>query len=370
LPSDDKDLSLRDMDVPIRASILRGLPTLVSELGGSGEEFLAAYGVDAESTAHGDGFISLRLVERILDDAAQQLGTFDFGLRMAGQQDLQILGPLAIAMENSRTVGDALECASRFLFVLSPAFSHAVVPDPLGNPGVVGLRFASSTAKEFPQGVDYGVGVVHRTVSLLHGGGPYGLRSVQLPHPALAPEPVYREHFGAEVAFDCPEAVLRVPRHILETPISGGNVLLHDIAIDFLESHFSHRSVPVSALVSAILDGQLGPDRPDLAKVARLLGLHERSLQRVLAGEGVRFKDLVDAVRREQTLDLLSSTDLSFSQIAVRVGLHEQSSLTRAAKRWFGMSPSEVRRTREARQRSSSTHDAGDPGPPTAAEPT
>jgi len=92
-----------------------------------------------------------------------------------------------------------------------------------------------------------------------------------------------------------------------------------------------------------ILDGQLGSDQPDLAKVARLLDLHPRSLQRLLAEEGVGFKDLVDRVRRQQTLNLITSTDLSFSQVAVRVGLRDQSSLTRAVRRWFGMSPSRLR---------------------------
>ena len=48
-------------------------------------------------------------------------------------------------------------------------------------------------------------------------------------------------------------------------------------------------------------------------------------------------------VRRQQTLNLITSTDLSFSQVAVRVGLREQSSLTRAVRRWFGMSPSRLR---------------------------
>lgn len=347
------DLALRDTDLPIRASILRGLPSLVSQLGGSGEEFLASYGIDAITPSSGEAFISLRLVERVLDDAARQLDAFDFGLRMAAQQDLHILGPLAIAMENAPTVGDALECANRFLFVLSPAFTHAVIPDPLGNTGVLGVRFGNALAHGWPQGIDYGLGVVHRVVALLSGGAPYGLRSVQLPHPRLAPESVYREHFGAEVAFDCPEAVLRVPRQIMDVPISGGNDLLHDIAIDFLESHFSHQSVPVSELVSVILGAQLGPDRPDLAKVARLLDLHPRSLQRRLVDEGIGFKDLVDRVRRQETLELITTTELSFSRIAQRVGLREQSSLTRAVRRWFGMSPSELRATGPALEQES-----------------
>ena len=334
---------MRDTGVPTQASLLRGLPGLVSELGGSGEEFLATYGLDVETYARRDAFISLRLLERILEDAARQLDTGDFGLRMAAQQDLQILGPLAIAMENSNTVGEALECASRFLFIFSPAFSHTVIPDPMGIPDLVGIRFASSATRDSVQVIDYGVGIVHRVLGLI-GGGHYGLRSVQLPHTPLAPERVYREYFGAEVWFGRREAVLRVPRHFLDVPISSGNDVVHDIAIDFLETHFRHQDVPVSELVSVLLDGHLAPDQPDLAKVARLLNLHPRSLQRALAKEGIGFKDLIDRVRREQALRLITTTDMSLSQIATRVGLREQSSLTRAVRRWFGVSPSRLRR--------------------------
>lgn len=318
---------------------------LVDQLGGAGHDFLAAHDINAVTTSNSDAFISLRLVERVLDDAARQFQTPDFGLRMAAQQDLHILGPLAIAMENSPTVGEALECANRYLFVLSPAFTHAVIPDPLGAPGVLGIRFANSLANRWPQGIDYGVGIVHRVVALLSGGVPYGLRTVQLPHARLAPEDVYRNHFGAEVAFDCPEAVLRVPRQVMDVPITGANDLLRDIAIDFLEARFSHQSVPISELVLVVLGAQLGPDGPDLAKVARVLDLHPRSLQRLLAREDVGFKDLVDRVRRQQALELISTTELSFSRIADRVGLREQSSLTRAVRRWFGISPTELRRT-------------------------
>lgn len=343
LLSHDQDLSLRDNDVPIRASLLRGLPALVTELGGSGDKLLAAHGIDDEACVRRDAFISLHTMERLLDDAADQCRRFDFGLRMAAQQDMQILGPMAIAMENSQTVGDALECANRFVFVFSPAFSHAVIADPLGNPGVVGIRFASSSARRAPQIIDYGVGLVHRVVAMLNGGGPYGLRSVQLPHARLASDGAYRDYFEADVAFDCAEAVLRIPRQVLDVPISGADDVLRDIAIDYLESRFSKQDAPVSELVTAILDRHRGPDQPDLATVARLLDLHPRSVQRLLYKEGIRFTDLVDRVRQQEALQLITSTGLPFSQVAVRVGLREQSSLTRAVRRWFGMSPSMLR---------------------------
>ena len=335
---------MRDNDLPIRAAILRGLPALISEVGGAGEEFLAAYGVDEGLTAQRDAYLSFRLVEQVLEDAASRLGVPDFGLRMAAQQDVRILGPLAIAMENSSTIGAALEVANRFLLALSPALSQEVIADPLDNPGLVAIRYASTTGTSSPQSIDYGLGMVHRVVALVSGGGSYGLRSVQLPHPPLAPEAAYRDHFGAEVAFDAPHAVLRVPRQLLATPVSGGNELLRDIAVDFLETRFGQTEVPISDLVTTMLEGQVGADRPDLAKVARLLSLHPRSVQRLLADEGVGFKELVDRVRREQARKLITTTDRSFTQIAVAVGLREQSSLTRAVRRWFGTSPSGLRR--------------------------
>lgn len=339
---------MRDSDLPIRASLLRGLPTLVTEAGGAGLPFLAAYGIDEPMTTQQDVFVSLRVVERILEDAALQLGVPDFGLRMAARQDVHVLGPLAIAMENSPTVGAALDCASRFFSALSPALSLDVVADPLENPGVLGVCFSSTTGTASPQSIDYGLGMVHRVMKLVSDGS-YGLRSVQLPHPPLAPVAAYREHFGAEVDFGSSHALLRVPRQVLGVPVSGGNELLREIAVDFLESHFGHEDVPISDLVVAILEGQLGPDQPDLAKVARLLSVHPRSLQRLLSGEGVGFKDLVDRVRRAQAHTLITTTDLAFLQIAVRVGLREQSSLSRAVQRWFGTSPSELRRVGSGR---------------------
>ncbi|MFI5798748.1 AraC family transcriptional regulator ligand-binding domain-containing protein [Streptomyces sp. NPDC051677] len=335
---------MRDIDMPVRASVLRGLSALVTGAGGRGPELLAAYGFDEAKIVEGNSFVSLRVVERLLEEAADRFALPDLGLKMAAQQDLHMLGPLAIAMENSRTIGEAVGCAGRYLFVYSPAVSLEEIEDPLGSPGAIGLRYASTTMNASPQTIDYGIGIVHRVLKLINGGAPYGLRSVQLPHARLAPEKAYRDYFGAEVRFDCPSVVLRVTSQLCSMPVSGGNDLLRDIAIGYLDTHFGHKGVPISDLVAAVLSEHLGSGGPDLSKVARLLSLHPRSLQRSLAEEGTTFTGVVDRVRRSQALDLITTTDLSFSQIAARLGMHEQSSLTRAVRRWFDTSPSGLRR--------------------------
>jgi AraC-like DNA-binding protein len=334
---------LRDTELPIRASTLRGFSALVTALGGSGPELLSASGLDETQIAGRDTFISVRLLEQLLEDAASRLSAPDFGLRMAAQQGLDFMGPVAVAIENSRTIGESVECAKRYLSVFSPAMSLEPIADPSGSPEVVGLRYRLGTANASPQTTDYGIGIVHRVLVLINGGAPYGLRSVQLPHPRLASEAVYRDFFGAHVRFDANNAVLRIPRQFLLAPVSGGNELLREIAIDYLETHFRHEQLPVSDLVAEIIADHLGFDSPDLTKVARMLKLHPRTLQRLLSREGRTFNEIVDEVRQTQTLNLITTTGLSFSQIATRVGMREQSSLARAVRRWFNTSPSRLR---------------------------
>jgi AraC-like DNA-binding protein len=312
-------------------------------LGGSGPELLSASGIDQTEIAGRDSFVSLRLLEGLLEDAASQLSVPDFGLRMAAQQDLNFMGPVTVAIENSRTIGEAVECAKRYLSVHSPAMSLEPIADPMSNPDVVGLRYRLAAAYASPQTTDYGIGIVHRVLVLISGGAPYGLRSVQLPHSRLASEAAYRDFFGAPVTFDANNAVLRIPRQFLLAPISGGNELLRDIAIDYLETHFRHQQLPVTDLVAEIIADHLGFDTPDLTTVARVTNLHPRTLQRLLSREGRTFHEIVDQVRQRQTLNLITTTGLSFSQIATRVGLREQSSLARAVRRWFNTSPSRLR---------------------------
>lgn len=97
-------------------------------------------------------------------------------------------------------------------------------------------------------------------------------------------------------------------------------------------------------VVFDILDAQPNGDAMVLAAVAETLRLHPRVLQRLLKAEGFTFNGITDNVRRRRTWHLITATELPFGQVAAQVGLNEQSSLTRAVQRWFGMTPSQLRR--------------------------
>ncbi|WP_233625336.1 AraC family transcriptional regulator [Actinoplanes sp. ATCC 53533] len=333
------------MDSMVRAASLRGLPLLVDALGGDGAALLARFRVSAEALESDDAVIPSPAAGRILETAAAELGCPDLGLRLAGQQNATVLGPLALAIENSPTFGAALNTATRFLFVHSPTLTVSQIPDPAGRAGVVGLLYRGTEAEPLPpQVIDLGLGLFHRIIMLLHGG-PYGLRSVHLPHAPLAPVASYTGFFGADVRFGRPDAVLRVPGGLVAMAVPGGNQVLRDIAVDYITSHFPAPGRAVTDRVHLLLSQALGTSPVRVGAIARLLRTHPRTLQRRLAAEHTTFETILDDVRRATAARLITQTDLPFVQVTAMIGLAEQSALSRASRRWFGLSPRALRAT-------------------------
>jgi AraC-like DNA-binding protein len=99
-------------------------------------------------------------------------------------------------------------------------------------------------------------------------------------------------------------------------------------------------TAPVAEFVAARLD-----DIPTLASVCRALALSPRALQLRLAEEGTTYSAIVDRVQSERALILLATSDLSITTIATRVGFSAPAGLTRAVRRWTGLSPTGYRRS-------------------------
>ena len=136
-----------------------------------------------------------------------------------------------------------------------------------------------------------------------------------------------------------------MPQSLGETPVPGGNQVLREVALDYMRSHFPAPEQTVDDRVRRVLTQSLGSSPVDIAAVARLLRTHPRTLQRRLAAEGTTFEAILDDVRRAAAYRLITQTDLSLTQVTAMVSLAEQSALSRAARRWFGLSPRDLRRS-------------------------
>ncbi|MET7767125.1 AraC family transcriptional regulator [Nocardia sp. NPDC005366] len=328
----------------IRSAGLRGFRATVAELGGDAEEFALAVGLPIAALDADDLLVPDEAVAAAMELAAARLHRPDLGLRIAYRQDLDMLGPLALAIRNSPTLADVLECTSRYLFVHARSLSLTLESDPYGDRGVIGLRYGVRPGRATPiQGTDVGLGFVHRAIARL-AGDRYGLRSVELPYRPAAPLAAYEEFFGAPVRVNRPSAMLRVPSRLATQPLSGGDKNLHRLAMAFLAEQTDDAGVSLVPHVRATLRQLLGTTPPEIGVVAALLAMHPRTVQRRLAAEDTTFAAILDDVRRHEARRYLVTTDMPMSQIASLIGLSEQATFTRCARRWWGATPTAVRR--------------------------
>ena len=339
----DKYLTLGDMSV-IRSACLRGFRDVVRKAGGDADELARRAGLDPAALDADDLLVPDIAVAEVLEVAASTLGVPDLGLRVAARQDLTMLGPLSLAIQNSPTVAEAFAATSRYLFVHAPSLSVTLEPDPDGVRGVAAVRYGPAAALPgLRQATDLGLGFLHRATLLLVGGG-YGLRTVDLPHHPVAAIGVYEEFFGVRVRPGREAARLRVPASLAALPLTDADESIRRMALGFLAQQSPAGTRTFVPRVRGAVAQTLGTSTPDIGSVARLLALHPRTLQRRLAAEGTTYAALLDDVRRETARHYLAATDVPLAQVAGLLGLSEQSALTRCCRRWWGHPPSAVRR--------------------------
>lgn len=329
----------------IRAASLRGFGALVTELGGDPAELLERFGIAPQTLQDEDGLLSITAHDRMLDAAAADLDCPDLGLRLAERQDLTILGPVARAIRSSETATEALDSAAQFMFVHSPVLTIGVDEDPWGRRGVVALTYRKELAESpySPQAIELGLGVFYQVAVQLLGHST-GLRSVEIPHGPLSPVDRYLGFFGADVKFDRPVAALCADRRVLDSAFATADEEIRRGALDHLADAYVDPADSIANQVRRVVSESLPGQIPPLATVARTLLLHPRTLQRRLVVVDTTYERVVDDLRRDRAHRFITTTDLSFIQIADLVGFSEQSTLSHAVRRWFGLSPGELRR--------------------------
>ncbi|MDM0044433.1 AraC family transcriptional regulator ligand-binding domain-containing protein [Variovorax dokdonensis] len=332
------------MSDSVRAASLRGFDELVRSLGGDPLALLRSQRLPAAALVDEELLLPAHNLTRLLQASARVLGCADFGLRLAQAQDIGILGPVAVAIQNAPTLGEAMRIASRYLYVHNQGLAITLVPDGRAVAGLAELRY-EMPAIYLPashQSFELMLCGGHRFLAAL-GGDHYRLEAVHLPHAPLATPAAYRRAFGLMPHFNQPTASLVVPRRLFDAPLRQANPTLRNLATHYLESNFIAPRQSLLARVRLALTRTLGTSQCGLEGVAAVLAMHPRTLQRQLSAEGVRFSEVHDAVLREAALRYLAGT-MPLAQVSAQLGLSEQSALTRSCKRWFGETPLAVRR--------------------------
>jgi AraC-like DNA-binding protein len=101
---------------------------------------------------------------------------------------------------------------------------------------------------------------------------------------------------------------------------------------------------PLEFLIRDRIARRIESGLPTIEGVARELGFSPRSLQRRLAAEQLTFFAILDSYRRDRAIQAIRGGETRIEEMANALGYAQQSSFTRAFKRWTGISPREMLR--------------------------
>jgi len=328
----------------IRGSSLVGFSGLAAAHGGDPIALLELVNIDPADVGQRDRYIPLRNAITAVESAAAVLGVDDFGRRLAMRQSIDILGPVGVAARTAATVAEAFTILDTYMSAYSPGITARINSHTDETLCRFEFDFLLHPTPPQAQAIELALGVTLRVLHLFLGTT-YRPVSVHLPHPALGTKADYRRYFGCPPHFNEPIAGFTLRAADLQRPLNH-DPLAHQLALHYLSSTRSEHARGFADTVRSVIRQLLPTGELTAELVARQFGIHPKTLQRRLVAEGITFGTMVDQTRRELANRLLLDTDLPLVQLCRQLGYAEQSVLTRACKRWFGMTPTDYRNIR------------------------
>lgn len=172
------------------------------------------------------------------------------------------------------------------------------------------------------------------------------LDQVNIEYPDQGQQDAFEAWFGCPVNFGAEENSILLRPKIATAASNQSQPAMHRALIQQCDTQLKRIRGgwtiidQVRDKLMPMLDGQ----SPSLEDVAAELGMAPWTLQRHLANQGSRFKDLLDETRRDLAADYVLETQLNFAEVAWLLGFSGPPAFHKAYRRWLGMSPGEHRR--------------------------
>jgi AraC-like DNA-binding protein len=326
-----------DAEVDQRVGPFSTLPAQLQQLGVDAAQVLADCDLLPAALDLPDGRIPFAATGALLDAATRRTGCEDFALQFGRNLRLAHLGAVGELAHHAATLGDALRAVAVHQCLHSRGALAFLIEDR-GS-----ACFGYSVYRALPVGAellqDAVAGLIINGVRELVGGDWLpGEVLLARSHPA-SPAP-YQRAFPVPLGFDAEFTGLRFPTQALQMPLPAADRRQFETLQAQIAAAEQHVLVDDlrRALRVEMLQGHSQGDR-----VAQVLDMHRRTLNRRLRASGVTFQGVLDEVRFNTASHFLQSTDMPLPHIACALGYAEETSFTRAFKRWSGLSPGRFR---------------------------
>jgi AraC-like DNA-binding protein len=161
--------------------------------------------------------------------------------------------------------------------------------------------------------------------------------------PPANPRPV-QKFFHAPLRFDSEESAIVFDKRSLDQRLPPVDPQVKQRVEAEVRAQRAAILADLPATVRRLLRKQLIIGDCSMDKVAAMLGIHRRTLDRHLLERGARYGELLESVKDEVARQLLRDTDLQVQRIAEALHFSSAANFATAFRRWAAMTPSEYRR--------------------------
>lgn len=309
---------------------------------------LTGAGIDPEGQLDPKSMIPDSAYYEMLERIAGQIDVTDLPLRTGASMRLDEYGALGLAFKAATTLGGSFGRVERYARLWTSVVEYELRPDPRGTlfilhragPRRLGMCLSNEAT-------------LASAVSIARQVSPVQVAPLEvlIRHPGPKQTRSHEDYFGCPVRFGADLDALLFSTETLARPNILGDEGISRYLLSHLDAELS-QIVDEIELVSSAKDAiaqALSEGAPKMVEIARGLGLSARSFHRRLSEHGMRFQTLTEETRRELAEGLLRDERHSLAEIAFLTGFSEQSSFTRAFKRWLGTTPASYRKERLGR---------------------
>lgn len=323
-----------------RVASTLALQPLLREFGVDLQQLLAQSGLRADLFNNPDSLIPFRQGSRLLGLCVDRTGCAHLGLLIGRHTPLEALGIVAELVKAAPDVRTALKLLSRYLTLSDGGGLAALRED---------ARFASYAYALYEPGVeraeviyDIVLASIWNILRALCGSRwlPHEIHFTRRRPPDSRP---YRSFLRAPLRFDCEQAAVVFDKSWLDVPLRSADPQRLKLLEARARAIEAQATGELPAQVRRVLRRQLLSGGTSMRQVAAELAMHRRTLDRRLQLLGVKFQAMSDEVRYEVARQLLSDTAMPIIAIAQSLHFADASVLTRAFRRWSGMTPSRWR---------------------------
>jgi AraC-like DNA-binding protein len=326
----------------IRAAVLIGIPELIDELGGDSQGIIERAGLNASVLDNADTLVPARSCFQILDMAAREPGCAYIGLELAKRRDIDThLGILSDVSRTAPTLGDALRDLVKLFNIHSEISLWQLQQD--NEVAYLTCSLINNSGHSDTQVQQFSIAVCWRLIRALLGTQ-WRPAMVTFTHARPANTLPFSQMFDVPVEFDSDSGGLLFHATDLNIELPSRDADSHRDVIQKAHMIQQSRQLSIAEEVETLIRKNLEMNVVGQGHVMKFLPFDRRTLQRKLAKCGTNYRQLLEKIRMDMAQELLASSSLPLTMVALRLGYANQSIFSNAFKQNTGQSPREWRK--------------------------